>query len=27
MFRSAGFGPSEWHPLPPGPQGLVITRR
>jgi len=25
MFRNAGFGPSEWHPLPPGPQGVLIT--
>ncbi len=27
MFRNAGFGPSEWHALPPGPQGVVITRK
>ena len=27
MFRNAGFGPCEWHPLPPGPQALVISRK
>ena len=27
MFRNAGFGASEWHPLPPGPQAVVITRK
>jgi len=27
MFRNSGFGASEWHPLPPGPQGVVITSK
>jgi ubiquinone/menaquinone biosynthesis C-methylase UbiE len=27
MFLNAGFGASEWHPLPPGPQGVVITSK
>jgi SAM-dependent methyltransferase len=27
MFRSAGFGPCELHPLPPGPQSVMIAPR
>jgi len=26
MLRNAGFGPGELHPLPPGPQSLVVSR-
>ena len=27
MFRNAGFGACELHPLPPGPQSVVITSK
>jgi hypothetical protein len=27
MFRNTGFGPCELHPLPPGPQSVVITSK
>ncbi len=27
MFRNAGFGPCELHPLPPGPQTVIITQK
>lgn len=27
MFRNAGFGACELHPLPPGPQSVIITQK
>ena len=27
MLRNAGFGPCELHPLPPGPQSVIITHK
>jgi len=27
MFRNAGFGPCALHPLPPGPQSLILTQK